>query len=126
VNARPHFLCRVTTVGVFGSYLTEAPTIEELDLVVHIVPKPPAPGTPDVVFRLDRGLSYWRLQKLLPRHDWPRWRDRHVQLYPVGGRHHLILHRFDDPLLRGQRVRLVFLEGHGESCTVVNRRSDRD
>ena len=110
VNERPHFLCRVTAVGVFGSYLAEVPTIDELDLVVRIAPKPPAPGTADVVFRPDRHLPYWRLQNLLPRDEWPRWRERHVELYLVGGKQNLVLHRFDDPLLRGQRVRLVFLD----------------
>ena len=80
----PHFLCRVTAVGVFGSYVTGAPVIDELDLVVRIVPKPPAPGTADEVFRPDRRLPYWRLQKPAPAHDWPRWRERHVELYLAG------------------------------------------
>ena len=110
VNRRPHFLCRVAAVGVFGSYVTEAPVIDELDLVVHIVPKPPTPGTADAVFRPDRHVPYWRLQHLLARHDWPQWRERHVELYLAAGKRSLVLHRFDDPLLRGQRVRLVFVE----------------
>lgn len=110
VNRRPHFLCQITAVGVFGSYLTEAPTIDELDLAVHIVLKPPAPGTADAVFRPDRGLPYWRLQKLLPHHAWPRWRERHVELYLLAGKRSLVLHTFDDPLLRGRRVRLLFVE----------------
>ena len=109
IHRNPYFLCRVTAVGVFGSYLTDAPVIDELDLVVRIVPKPPAPGTTDTVFRPDRNLPYWRLQKLLPRAEWPRWRERHVELHVVSGKRHLVLHTFDDPLLRGQRVRLVFL-----------------
>ena len=59
VNRRPYFLCRVTAVGVFGGYLADAPTIDALDLVVRIAPKPPAPGTSHEVFRPDRGLPYW-------------------------------------------------------------------
>ena len=110
INRKPHYLCRVAAVGVFGAYLTDAPILDVLDLVVRIVPKPPAPGTPDPVFRPDRHLPYWRLQKLLPRDEWPRWRERHVELSLVGGKRSLVLHAFDDPLLRGQRVRLVFLD----------------
>ena len=66
VNRQPHFLCRVTAVGVCGAYRTEAPVLEALELVVRIVPKPPAPGTANAVFRPDRRLPYWDLQKQLP------------------------------------------------------------
>jgi hypothetical protein len=110
VNRNPHYLCRVVALGVFGTYLTDAPTLDTLDLVVRIVPKPPAPGTADAVFRPDRALPYWRLQKLLPTNEWPRWREYHVESYLVAGKRSLVLRTFDDPLLRGQRVRLVFLE----------------
>jgi hypothetical protein len=113
INRKPHYLCRVTALGVFGAYLTDAPFLDVLDLVVWIAPKPPAPGTADTVFRPDRSLPYWRLQKLLPRDEWPRWRERHVELYLTGGKRHLILHPWDDPLLRGQRVRLMFVENPG-------------
>jgi hypothetical protein len=109
VNWNPYFLCRVTAVGVCGSYLTEALVLEALELAVRIVPKPPAPGTSDEVFRPDRRLPYWHLQKLLPPDDWPQWRARHVELYLVGGHRRLVLHRFDEALFRRQRVRLVFL-----------------
>jgi hypothetical protein len=110
INRKPYYLCHVTAVGVFGAYLTDAPLLDVLDLVVRIAPKPPTPGTNDEVFRPDRGLPYWRLQKLLPRNEWPRWRERHVELYLTGGKRNLVLHPWDDPLLRGQRVRLVYVE----------------
>ncbi len=96
VNRNPYYLCRVVVVGVFGTYL--------------IGPKPPAPGTPDAVFRTNRGLPYWRLQNLLPTNEWPRWREFHVEWYLVAGKRHLVLRTFDDPLLRGQRVRVVYVE----------------
>jgi|OpeIllAssembly_1097287.scaffolds.fasta_scaffold235579_2 hypothetical protein len=110
INRKPYFFCQVTAVGVFGSYLTAAPVLDQLDLAVRIVPKPKAPGRTDAVFRPDRTLPYWRLQKLLPRAEWPRWRARHVELYLVRGTRRLALHTFDDPRLRGQRVWLVFLK----------------
>jgi hypothetical protein len=117
VNRNPYFLCRVTAVGVCGSSLTVAPVLGALELAVCIVPKPPAPGTADEVFRPDRRLPYWHLQKLLPPDDWPQWRARHVELYLVGGHRSLVLHRFDEALLRRQRVRLVFLALSDESPT---------
>ena len=110
VNRQPHFLCRVTAVGVFGDYLTESPSVAELDVVVQIAPKPPVPGTSDTEFRPDRRLPYWRLQNVLPPAEWPQWRERHVELFLAAGLRGLVLHRFDDPMLRGHRVRLVFLE----------------
>ena len=113
VNRKTYFLCQVTAVGVFGSYRTDAPTLDAIDLVVRIVPKPPAPGSSDEVFRPNRRLPYWRFQKLLPRDEWPHWRERQVELYLLGETRSIVLHRFDDPLLRGQRVRLVFL-AHAE------------
>jgi hypothetical protein len=117
INQKPHYVCRVVAVGVFGAYLTDAPLLDVLDLVVRIAPKPPTPGTTDAVFRPDRALPYWRLQKLLPRDEWPRWRERHVELCLAGGKQNLVLHSFDDPLLRGQRVRVVYVE-HPETPLV--------
>jgi hypothetical protein len=113
VNRQPHFLCRVTAVGVFGSYLTDTPSVAELDVVAPIAPKPPVPGTADTEFRPDRRLPYWRLQNLLPPAEWPRWRERHVELFLAAGLRGLVLHRFEDPMLCGHRVRLVFLEQPG-------------
>jgi len=109
INRKPHYLCRVVTVGVFGAYLTDAPILDCLDLVVRIAPKPPTPGSPEAVFRPDLRLPYWKLQKSLPRPEWPHWRERHVELALVTGTRNVVLHACDDPLLRGQRVRLVFL-----------------
>jgi DNA-binding MarR family transcriptional regulator len=109
VNRQPHLLCRVTAVGVCGAHLTEAPVLEALELVVRIVPKPPAPGTANAVFRPDRRLPYWDLQKQLPPDEWPHWRERHVELYLLARERSLVLHRLGDRVLRGQHVRLVFL-----------------
>jgi hypothetical protein len=110
VNRQRHFLCRVTAVGVFGDYLTDTLSVAELDVVVRIAPKPPAPGTADNEFRPDRHLPYWRLQNLLPPAEWPQWRERHVELFLAAGLRGLVLHRFEDPMLHGHRVRLVYLE----------------
>jgi hypothetical protein len=110
INAKPYFLCRVTAVGVFGAYVTEAAVVDELDLVVNIAPKAPPPGTRDAVFRPDRILPYWTLRRRISSDDWSAWRERHVELTLAGGTPSIVLHRFDDPLLWGKRVRLVFLE----------------
>ncbi len=109
VNRNPYFLCRVAAGGVCGSYLTEVPVLDALGLAVRIVPKSPVPGSSAQVFRPDRCLPYWSLQKRLPPADWPQWRTRHVELYLVGGRRHLVLHRLAEALLRRERVRVVFL-----------------
>ena len=111
INGKPYFLCRVTAVGVFGAYLTEAAVVDELDLAVCIAPKAPSPGTTDAVFRPDRLFPYWHLRRRLSVNDWSAWRERHVELYLVGETPSIVLHRFDDPLLRGKRVRVVFVEG---------------
>jgi hypothetical protein len=120
VNRKPFYLCRVTAVGVFGEYVTDAPLLADLDLVVRLVPKESVPGESHEVRKTHRRLPYWRLRLLLPEHEWPQWRERHVELYLVAGLRRLVLHRFDDPILRGQRVRLVFLENPGalvaDSC----------
>lgn len=108
VNAKPHFLCQVVAVGVCGEYLTDAPTVDTLELVVRLVPKRPPAGSADAVFRPDRALPYWRLQKLLPPYEWLHWRERHVELYLVSGHRHLVLHRLNGPRLLGQHVQMVF------------------
>jgi hypothetical protein len=110
VNHKPHFLCRVTAVGVFGSYLGGTPSIDELDVAIQVVPKRPTPGTDHAIFRPDRSLPYWRLRRLLTANEWPRWRERHVELFLAAGTRSLVLHRFGDPILYRQRVRLVFVE----------------
>lgn len=119
VNRQPHFFCRVTTVRVCGDYLTEAPVLEALEVVVRIVSKPPALGTADAVFRPARRLPYWRLQRLLSRAEWPQWRERHVELYLLARERSLVLHRFDDRVRRGQHVRVVFLALSDERATGV-------
>jgi len=40
VNAKPAFLCRVTEVVVFGSYLSSKSKMGDVDLAIHVEPKP--------------------------------------------------------------------------------------
>ena len=84
--------------------------IEELALVVQLVPKESVPGGSHEVRKTHRRLPYWWLQRLLPVSEWPHWRERHEELALVAGLRRVVLHRVGDPLLRRQRVRLVFLE----------------
>ena len=117
VNRRPYFRCRVSAVGVFGDYLTDVSPLGKLDLVVQLVPKPPRPGD------LHGGkaalrVPYWRLQKSLRPEQWPEWEQLHVELYLLGGQPALVLHRPDDRLLRGHRVRIVYLESREEQASL--------
>jgi predicted nucleotidyltransferase len=41
VNSNPYYLYRVTRVRVFGSYLTDVPRLNDIDLVVEIASKAP-------------------------------------------------------------------------------------
>jgi hypothetical protein len=109
VNRRPYFLCRVTAVGVFGEYLTDAPLLADLDVVLRLVPKESVPGESHEVRKTHRRLPYWRLQRLLPESEWPQWRERHVELYLAKGLRNLVLHRFETTPLQGRRVQLLFL-----------------
>ena len=109
VNRRPYYLCRVTAVGVFGEYLTEAPLLADLDLVLRLVPKESVPGESHEVRKTHRRLPYWRLQQLLPEREWPQWRQRHVELYLARGLRNLVLHRFETTPLQRRRVQLLFL-----------------
>ena len=109
VNRRPYFRCRVSAVGVFGDYLTEVSPLNKLDLVVRLVPKPLRPGDTHRGRAVMR-VPYWRLQKSLRPEQWPDWEQLHVELYLLAGQPSLVLHRPDDPILRGKRVRIVYLE----------------
>ncbi len=115
VNRRPYFRCRVNAVGVFGDYLSEVSLLRHLDLVVRLEPKPPRPGDLHGGKAVPR-VPYWRLQKFLRPEQWPDWEQLHVELYLLGGQPALVLHRPDDRLLRGQRVRIVYLESGEEGA----------
>lgn len=110
VNRKPYYLCRVTTVGVFGDYLTNAPLLADLDLVVRLAPKESVPGKSQEGRKAPRRLPYWRLRSVLPEREWPQWRERHVELYLARGLRNVVLHRFGTTSLRGKRVRRVFPE----------------
>jgi hypothetical protein len=122
VNRRPYFRCRVSAVGVFGEYLTEVSIIEELDLVVQLVPKPPRPGDSPGGRPRSR-LPYWRLRKVLELDQWPDWEKLHVELFLLSSPPMVVLHRPDDPILRGQRIRIVYLE-HPDAEAPVPQRPD--
>ncbi len=100
-------------MGVFGGYLTHDSTIDELDLVVRLVPAESVPREAHELRKTHRRLPYWRLQRILKPSEWPEWRERRVELYLGYGLCNLVLHRVGDRLLRGQRVRLVFVENPG-------------
>jgi len=120
VNRSPYFRCRVRAVGVFGDYLTEISPLNKLDLVVRLVPKPLRPGDTHRGRTLPRA-PYWRLQKSLRPEQWPDWEQLHVELYLLAGHPSLVLHRPDDPILRGQRVRIVYLESPNEPAPATQR-----
>ena len=123
VNRSPYFRCRVRAVGVFGGYLTEISPLNKLDLVVRLVPKPLRPGDTHrgrAVLRV----PYWRLQKSLRPEQWPDWEQLHVELYLLAGQPSLVLHRPDEPILRGQRIRIVYLERRDEPAPVTPQTGD--
>jgi hypothetical protein len=104
INRKPYYRCRIAAVGVFGSYLTAAPVLDELDLAIRLVRKAVVPGPSP------RRWPYWQMERLLPPREWAEWQERHVELSLGAGLWHVVLHRCDHPLLQGQRIRLVFLE----------------
>ena len=120
VNRSPYFRCRIRAAGVFGDYLAEISPLNKLDLVVGLVPKPLRPGDTHRGRILPRA-PYWRLQKSLRPEQWPDWEQLHVELYLLAGHPSLVLHRPDDPILRGQRVRIVYLESLDAPAPVPRR-----
>jgi len=125
VNRRPYFRCRVCAVGVFGDYLTlsEDSTLDTLDLVVQLAPKPPRPGDTSGGRPLSR-VPYWRLQKILRPEEWPDWEKLHVELYLLSGQPELLLHRPEDRILRGKRIRIVYLGSPDAHAPVTERTDD--
>ena len=90
-----------------------ASVLDELDLAIRLVRKATVPRESHEVRKTHPDLPYWRLWLLLPEHVWPQWQERHVELSLGAGLWNVVLYRCDNPLLRGQRIRLVFLEQPG-------------
>ncbi len=100
-----------TAVGVFGSYLTETPSVARTRRRRPASPRSRrrrARRTPSSARTATCRTGGCRICSR-PR-EWPRWRERHVELFLAAGLRGLVLHRFDDPILHGHRVRLVFLD----------------
>ena len=65
INRKPYYRCRITAVGVFGSYLTAAPVLDELDLAIRLVRKSAVPG------RSPRRWPVVEMERHLPPREWP-------------------------------------------------------
>ena len=65
INRKPYYRCRITAVGVFGSYLTAAPVLDELDLAIRLVRKSAVPG------RSPRRWPVVEMERHLAPREWP-------------------------------------------------------
>ncbi len=108
VNQSEEFAYRVKRVVLFGSYLTDAERVNDIDLAVQLAPRWDG---------FDVGRQYQKEQervRLAPRHrkrnafaveQWP-WRE--VFLFLKGRSRAFSFHGIDDPILRGIPKRVLY------------------
>lgn len=108
VNAGDEYFYRVKKIAVFGSYITDCPTLGDLDLAIDLQPKLPGSARDATalirhtdLFRDDgcRRLSY------LDRMHWP---TAQVCKALKGASKAISLHPFDDPELLGADTRVIY------------------
>jgi predicted nucleotidyltransferase len=109
VNADPRYSYRVRRARLFGSALTDAPTIGDLDLAVELVPKAPEPdqSAAEEARRRAREAEGHRFRGIIERASWPQ---EEVLRAVKGGRRWVSLHHWDEPATLQTPTMLVFHE----------------
>ena len=108
VNQSEEFAYRVNRVVLFGSYLTDAERVNDIDLAVELAPRRDG---------FDVGIQYQKEQervRLAPRHrtrnalaaeQWP-WRE--VLLFLKAGSRAFSFHDIQDPIIHGIAKRVLY------------------
>ncbi len=108
VNEDPYYLYKVTKVVLFGSYLTDAPQVNDIDVAVDLVLKEEDPQRcyqlMDARIReaAEQGREFSSITDL---YGWP---EREVQLFLKSRSRILSLHLADDPVLRQVESKVVY------------------
>jgi predicted nucleotidyltransferase len=112
VNEDDQFLYKIDTVVLFGSYLANSETVNDIDLAIKLVPKT---GDPDKF----RQLSQQRIREAL--NDGRRfgniveeiaWPQTEVKRYLKARSRILSLHDLDDGVLKGAESRIIYSTEH--------------
>jgi predicted nucleotidyltransferase len=116
VNANRRFLLKVTRVVVFGSYLTEADRLGDIDLAVALEPKQQDPIV---------GYAQWRKKLRQADRDGIRfansaervwWPEIEVRKFLKSRSRAISLHDIDDGIFKTAKFREVFREeNHGQA-----------
>ncbi len=110
VNTDPYFLYKVKKVILFGSYLTDAPKISDIDLAVELVPKENDEHLRKELFEeriyeaLDSGK---RFTSILERYAWP---EIEVRKFLKSRSRVISLHSAFDNVLKTTDCKIVYSE----------------
>lgn len=104
INTSTRFLVRVARVRAFGSYITPAPSVHDIDLVVDLEDKLPPEGR--ATRSLEHAAASGRtFSNFVERLFWPH---REVQLFLKSRSTRLSLHPPDDGIVKRVRTRQLY------------------
>ena len=111
LNADPYFFMGVCKVEVFGSYLSEAAFVNDIDLFVHYDFKPSFRASDRIRLGQDRTkLAQKNGRQFRNIVDQISWPTQEVKLYIRAREPRLSLHHFSDPTIHFVEKKVIFSE----------------
>ena len=108
VNNDPYYLYKIEKVEVFGSFLTDKPEVNDIDLIVHIIPKIELSEafTKLIMNRADEAqINGRQFSNFTDRLDWPR---REVILFLKSRSRVLSIHTPEDDIVNLVKKETVY------------------
>lgn len=111
LNADPYFFIGVNRIEVFGSYLSEAALVNDIDLFIHYGLKPSFRPSDQMQLSQDRiklaELNGRQFRNIVDETSWP---TREVELYVRARERRLSLHRPSDGIFEEVEKKAIFSE----------------
>lgn len=104
-NAGDYFLYRVSRVVVFGSYLTDAPRLNDIDVAIDLEKRFPHGDEQQRRIWQRVGESDRTFRNVIDKISWP---TKELYMFLKGGSRSFSIHTFDDQILRRVAQRQIY------------------
>jgi len=108
INAEPSYLYRVTKLLVFGSYLTDSPTLGDVDIAVELTPKIADPDEFSAAasqYADDAAAAGRRFSSFFQRLFWPQEEIQRILKNSIS---YVSLHPITDGVLKTTETRVIY------------------
>jgi predicted nucleotidyltransferase len=111
VNQDPYFLYEVVQVALFGSYITDANTVNDVDVAVDLTPKEDALNLRSHMNDQRRQEACEKGIRFKNTTEYVCWPEIEVWKFLKGHSHVISIHHFNDALAVTSVLKIVFTEG---------------